>query len=832
MFKEISFSEKSNNVFHYINETQFAVYNKKIRGYINNSFASSNIEKALLFGGYRFIDKKHDSVVVYNEDGEAFIDKNGRCLKFFDFIGEACADGIRPVKRREGGINKWGYLPKEIDPQKKPILYPKENDAFFLATNVCGYKVNGYDYGDSKSQWLLGYNRRRILTSKRINGIQHDEFQRLPNSNLFFLGITINSHNNKIITIYRASRVEDKKGHVKLLSRPFNSPDVYSDVKYLGKGLFLVSQTTGLLSILYFDKDESDFKYWPETDRRNFTHYTLEAGLLFAKNAKGYFSVIHKELGDLTRYWDKVMLVNNQIFYEFDGVQNTVDVKDILNSYERTVSLLKEGIQNSNKIESRNKESQSEPQKGYNKMTDSMLRKYIDWVALISSSEMIMLRKSFDVNFYDITIPNKLINAPADSKLLKGDKVIILNLNNAYLLIGEIFDFDKDNNYILRELDVKNLKLDFSKFSYIINKGHIFIKKECLDRGIEKEIYSIIKDINKSLEEQDNLFEQKQKDESDFKKSQCNQPPITNKLMNTTIQKIKFLYEQIKDAHFAKDKIYRALEILFEESIQESKGSNLSLLEEYANSLSINPNYNEIMQEIKGCLSEEEYDEFIHRYKMGLKYKSLPQKDSITIACKNISSLFGKSLEWVYPKLEPIIPNITVIDFIKHICSSNYLETKDDKVNAEQENNKIESKTSSFNPKNVSSMHKTFTYRGIVFRVGDVIPSDLIKENRRIYFKKDPGILFIKITNKDVVSNTAGYKYKIEGVGQYHQEFLPNNENSRILHSKEPIVLIKETSENHYIYFDLVGYSSHIKVQSQKGQILEFILKPVELINN
>ena len=813
IYKIEPFFENSNNQRHFVDNVTFAVYNKKIQRYINKDQGTSDINKALIFNDYKSLDIKHDSVVVVNGEGEYFIDRNGRSLGAYKYIGEHCLEGTRPVKKIENSLNAWGYLPVEINPQKNIYFFiPEENESFFLSTKIGGYKVNGYSYEENTKQWLLGYNRDKNKSS-RIPGILHSEFQLFPNSNWYFKGITKTIHNTNIITIYKTNKDEDRYG-LRRLNMPYISPDNYTEAIYYGKGIFQVTQINGLKSVLYFDRKKGEFLYWPETDRRIFLDYIFKDNYLLAKRDDGFYSILEKEKGDLSIFWEEVIYQDNKIRYKFNNEVKMIELEEVLETYNQSKELYKTVFQQEILEKEIKKDIEVAIDPIYEKqnphLIDDMLLN-IDWIAIISAPKKNSVRKSYGGNDYEVSIPRKSFETPKGRKLEVGDTVAIINIRIQKLLIGTVKNLRISNNYyLLSEIINVNITRDFLDFDNIISRGHFWFDKELKAVDIEEKIFLYAQGLqNKYSSKQNNLSDSKVTREI-IKPSNENIMQIKKEIQIIEPESIKSLFKSMSDLKLPKDKIWSALEILFQDTLQQKNDKGLSLIQEYANSKAELPNYDSLLIEIQNYLSEEEKDEFLHRYKMGIKYKNLNEKDSLITASVFINKMYGTSLEWIMPKLEPKIPEISVKEYIKYICSK------------EQEDNNNMDKPIDENNETVSPF--SFNFEGFNFSIGNEIPIKLLSYSDRIYYRKDPGVIFVKINESEILKDVLPYRYKIEGAGGAIQEFMPNNVNQKILDGKIPIIAIKRNKQEKFEFFDKVTYASHSHSNAGKKKIIDFTL--------
>lgn len=487
--------ENSINECHYIGDAIFIVFNKKQQCYITHDALSVNIKNAQKFRGYKNIDEKHNTIIVFNDDGEFFIDKNGRIIGPYDFIGSPCSEGTRPVKEIKDGVIMWGYLLPEINPKKKPKLFPcKKNDSFFVATKVGGYKVNGYEFEDRKYQWLIGFNRGKHNSSKKIIGIYHSEFIPFTTTNMFFMGLSENAHGKQIFTIYRANKKENEFG-LQSLERPYSSPDSYSDVVYLGGGRFKVTQISGFISILYFDTIKKEFVYLPETDRRAFSSYIFKDHFVIAEKENSDLSILHKHYGDLTTFWENVNINGETINYLFNNKEYSTNFKNLIEAYNQSIAIIKRSIHDNDipKVDTNNEICVSNIAE-----QDNLLA--LDWVVLLKKHG---IRKSFNKD-YEISVSRKLLNAPKRRKLQNGDRVAIINTHKDYLLYGAIKNILLSSKYYsLTEVEYKSIKKDFTIFQTILSKGHFFIGST-VDENMEEAIYNILKkELNISETNQD-----------------------------------------------------------------------------------------------------------------------------------------------------------------------------------------------------------------------------------------------------------------------------------------------------------------------------------------
>lgn len=660
--------ENSNNKCCYISDTQFVVFNEYLNCYIPSE---SRIERAKKFLDYYSIDKTNNSIVVSNEEGCFLIDKNGRIAGPYDFIGDPCRDGFRPVKktdRTDAGKYWWGYLPPIIDPKKSLNLFSTDDCTFFVATKVGGYLVNGRDYEDYKCQWLV-YPKQNKRGPGRIPGILHTEFKCIPNSFSFFVGISKNTRGNDLFMIYRTN----KNRNTKILERPYNSPDLYLKIKYLGASRFEVLQRVkDLKSILYFDETKKEFLYWPETDRRSFKSYRFSRNkeFLIAEKEDGHYSIIDKEHGDLTIFWQSVTVDvdANRISYKFNDSVNSSDFDSIVDAFNETVTIIK------NKA-----------------MT------------------------------YKLT-----------------------------------------NNEASNNLD-------------------------------DKSVYNILNKINGTSTSNADSAETIPVDDSVY----LSQNDIIS------------IYKQLNSMNISDEKIFPAFQILFEDSVKAVRPSGISMLSEYANSHILLPDFNQIVDEIKENLTEEEKFQFSNYFKLGENFRGLDRKESIIFACKFIKENYGISFEKILQKLEPRIPNVTVDEYLKSVCLNRDDDTKKEQIDE------------AFSIQNEDCY---FEYGDKKFLKGSKIPDELLN-NRRIYFKNNPGIIFIKIDDTMIISGTILKRFRIKGVGQGIQEFMPKNENTRIRDSRAPIVLIKKDKDGNFILYDFAQYESHEMKNVDNGNVILFTLR-------
>lgn len=667
--------ENSANEYHYISDSFFVVYNKKLQCYITRDALSNKIEDAEKFKGCKDVDFKHKTIIVFNDEGEFLIDRNGRIAGPYDFIGFPCSEGTRPARKKKENINLWGYLQPVIHQFKKPKLFAnKEDDSFFVATKIGGYNVNGYEIENRKCEWLIGFDRKKHNSSKKIIGILHSEFRSFHNTNIFFAGVSENAYGKQLLTIYKTNKKEDRVG-ILALERPYNSPDSYIDVVYLGNGRFKVTQKNGLISILYFDTKKKEFIYWPETDRRSFTSYTLKNEFVIAGKENGDLSILHQSYGDLTIFWDKVHVNGEDITYLYNNKEYSTNFSNLINSYNQSIAVVKRDFQANEILK---EDINTEIDKSNISEQDNLMP--LDWVVLLANPKKNCVRKSFN-NDYEVSIPRKVLNAPRRRKLQNGDNVAIINIRQGYLLYGTLKNLLLSSRYyLLAEEELTSIKKDFTIFKTILSKGHFFIGS-LIDVNLEDAIYKILK------------------------------------------------------------------------------------------------------RELKASESTKEI----------YKFPTVSNSNS---------------------KLEITSPaNSAELDKDKHICHNFNHDQSIKKVQIEE-----------IAP--IIGADFSFDFLGKRYEVGSIMPAQLLNRNRRIYFKKDPGILFIKIDCSSIIEGTNPRRYQIEGVGQGNQEFMTNNENTRIRDSRNPIILIKESNGVH-IYYDIVQFESYERTDSKKGSLISFTLKSI-----
>lgn len=774
IFEELPF-ENSNNKCCYISDTQFVVFNKYLNCYIPSE---SRIERAKKFLDYYSIDKTNNSIVVSNEEGCFLIDKNGRIAGPYDFIGDPCRNGFRPVKKTDktdAGKYWWGYLPPIIDPKKSLNLFSTDDCTFFVATKVGGYLVNGRDYEDYKCQWLV-YPKQNKRGPGRIPGILHTEFKCIPNSFSFFVGISKNTRGNDLFMIYRTN----KNRNTKILERPYNSPDLYLKIKYLGASRFEVLQRVkDLKSILYFDETKKEFLYWPETDRRSFKSYRFSRNkeFLIAEKEDGHYSIIDKEHGDLTIFWQSVTVDvdANRISYKFNDSVNSSDFDSIVDAFNETVTIIK------NKAMTY-KLTNNEASNNLDDKTVSVNQgssRTLDWIIYLK-------RKIYKYNNY------YQINTAKSKQIKRDETVLVIDNQDNRLLYGTINYVEKKYYCLSNEAEVRITK-DFSIFrDRISSNTHIWIN-ESIGSDIEASVYNILNKINGTSTSNADSAETIPVDDSVY----LSQNDIIS------------IYKQLNSMNISDEKIFPAFQILFEDSVKAVRPSGISMLSEYANSHILLPDFNQIVDEIKENLTEEEKFQFSNYFKLGENFRGLDRKESIIFACKFIKENYGISFEKILQKLEPRIPNVTVDEYLKSVCLNRDDDTKKEQIDE------------AFSIQNEDCY---FEYGDKKFLKGSKIPDELLN-NRRIYFKNNPGIIFIKIDDTMIISGTIPKRFRIKGVGQGIQEFMPKNENTRIRDSRAPIVLIKKDKDGNFILYDFAQYESHEMKNVDNGNVILFTLR-------
>lgn len=351
---------------------------------------------------------------------------------------------------------------------------------------------------------------------------------------------------------------------------------------------------------------------------------------------------------------------------------------------------------------------------------------------------------------------------------------------------------EKKYYYLSNEAEVP-ITMDFSIFrDRISSNTHIWIN-ESIGSDIEASVYNILNKINGTSTSNADSAETIPVDDSVY----LSQNDIIS------------IYKQLNSMNISDEKIFPAFQILFEDSVKAVRPSGISMLSEYANSHILLPDFNQIVDEIKENLTEEEKFQFSNYFKLGENFRGLDRKESIIFACKFIKENYGISFEKILQKLEPRIPNVTVDEYLKSVCLNRDDDTKKEQIDE------------AFSIQNEDCY---FKYGDKKFLKGSKIPDELLN-NRRIYFKNNPGIIFIKIDDTMIISGTTPKRFRIKGVGQGKQEFMPKNENTRIRDSRAPIVLIKKDKDGNFILYDFAQYESHEMKNVDNGNVILFTLR-------